>query len=61
MRGPFAGVIQADCEELAVSLYPAGGFSSITFAFEAAQAMNARSDGREVVILYIGDYDPPES
>ncbi len=54
----IAGVIQADCEELAVSLYPAGGFSSITFAFEAAQAMNAASDGREVIILYIGDYDP---
>lgn len=54
----IAGVIQADCEELAVSLYPAGGFSSITFAFDAAQAMNNRSDGRETVIYYIGDYDP---
>src|SRR5262249_4194484 len=26
----IAGVIQADCEELAVSLYPAGGFTSMT-------------------------------
>jgi hypothetical protein len=30
----IAGVIQNECEELAVSLYPAGGFSSITLAFE---------------------------
>ncbi len=54
----IAGVIQADCEELAVSLYAAGGFSSITFAFEAARTMNNEDDGREVVIFYIGDYDP---
>jgi hypothetical protein len=33
----IAGVVQQrDCQELAVSLYPAGGFSSITFAYEAA-------------------------
>jgi hypothetical protein len=33
----IAGVIVDLCEELAVSLYPAGGFSSISFAYEAAQ------------------------
>ena len=54
----IAGVIQADCEELAVSLYPAGGFSSITFAADAAHAMNVGNDGREIIIFYIGDYDP---
>jgi hypothetical protein len=54
----IAGIIQDDCEELAVSLYPAGGFSSITLAFEAAAQINAQNDGRPVVILYIGDYDP---
>ena len=54
----IAGVIERDCRELAVSLYPAGGFSSITLAFEAAGSLNAQSDGRPVRILYVGDYDP---
>ena len=54
----IAGVILADCQELAVSLYPCGGFTSITFAHDAAQAMNEGADGRETVIFYIGDYDP---
>lgn len=55
----IAGVIQDTCEELAVSLYPAGGFTSITLAYEAAQTINWRcEDGRDCVILYIGDYDP---
>ena len=54
----LAGVIEDECEELAVSLYPAGGFSSITLAFEAADFINQRHDGRDVVIYYIGDYDP---
>lgn len=54
----IAGVILPDCQELAVSLYPCGGFTSITFAHDAAQAMNAANDGREVMVFYIGDYDP---
>ena len=36
----IAGVVQADCEELAVSLYPCGGFTSWTFAYEAADYIN---------------------
>ncbi len=54
----IAGVIQGDCEELAVSLYPCGGFTSISLAFQAADYINSRRDGKPVVILYIGDYDP---
>src|SRR3954465_15409561 len=54
----IAGVIQRDCEELAVSLYPCGGFTSITLAYEAAEYINSRQDGKPVVIFYIGDYDP---
>lgn len=54
----IAGVIQDDCKELAVSLYPCGGFSSITLAYEAAEAINACADDKHVVILYVGDYDP---
>jgi hypothetical protein len=54
----IAGVVQDDCEELAVSLYPAGGFTSISLAFEAARYINREANGPKVVILYIGDYDP---
>ena len=51
-------MVQDDCKELAVSLYPAGGFSSITLAYEAAKQINFDADGRQVNIFYIGDYDP---
>lgn len=54
----IAGVVADDCHELAVSLYPAGGFSSMTLAFQSAQAINQSANGRPVVIFYIGDYDP---
>jgi hypothetical protein len=54
----IAGVIQDDCEELAVSLYPAGGFASISLAYQAAEWINRDHDGRTVKIFYIGDYDP---
>ncbi len=54
----IAGVIQDDCKELAVSLYPAGGFTSISLAFQAAEYINAEYFGRDVMIFYLGDYDP---
>lgn len=55
----IAGVIEADCRALAVSLYPCGGFSSITLAYEAAQTINERAEaGKASRIVYIGDYDP---
>jgi hypothetical protein len=54
----IAGVIEDDCRELAVSLYPAGGFSSLTLVYQAAEAINDHAAGRPVVIFYIGDYDP---
>lgn len=54
----IAGVIQGVCEELAVSLYPAGGFTSISLAYMAANYINAEADDKPVTIFYIGDYDP---
>jgi hypothetical protein len=56
----IAGVIQDTCEELAVSLYPCGGFSSITFAYEAADFIRdtLAGTGKPAHVLYIGDYDP---
>jgi hypothetical protein len=56
----IAAVMQDHCEDLAVSLYPSGGFTSITLAYEAAQEINQRTDygGIPAEIIYIGDYDP---
>lgn len=53
----IAGVIEATCQELAVSLYPTGGFSSISLVYEAARDIN-EGDGKPVTIFYVGDYDP---
>lgn len=56
----IAGVIEATCEELAVSLYPAGGFTSLTLAHQAAEYINDIVDAtsRLATVIYIGDYDP---
>jgi hypothetical protein len=55
----IAGVIEEMCEELAVSLYPCGGFSSITLAYQAAEQINSilYRNMKPVQIFYIGDYD----
>ena len=53
----IAGVIEADCEEFAISLFPAGGFSSVTFIYESALEINETVE-KPVVIFFIGDYDP---
>lgn len=55
----IASVILDDCQELAVSLYPAGGFTSKTLAFDAAASLNKMDlDGIPVRVIYIGDFDP---
>lgn len=54
----IASVMLADCKELAVDLYPCGGFSSLSFVHAAAQFHNASQDKRPLVIVYVGDYDP---
>ncbi|MDE0147873.1 MAG: hypothetical protein OYG32_09955 [Rhodospirillaceae bacterium] len=53
----IAGVLQDDCQALAVSLFPSGGFASATLCYEAAEDINWRRPPRAVVI-YVGDYDP---
>ena len=52
----IAGVLQGTCRDYAVSLYPAGGFSSETFVYQAAQMIT--DNGQNSTLLYIGDYDP---
>lgn len=54
----IASVVQADCNELAVDLYPCGGFSSLSFVHSAAEQHNAKDDTRPLKIIYIGDFDP---
>ena len=54
----LAGVVQNDCRDLAVSLYPAGGFSSATLTYEAVEQVTANYSHVDWVIFYIGDYDP---
>jgi hypothetical protein len=54
----IAGVILQTCQKFGVSLYPAGGYTSISFAYEAAESINWYYKGREVRVFYVGDYDP---
>ena len=54
----IASVLLKDCKELAVDLFPCGGFSSLSFVHSAAQQHNTSADTRPLVVLYVGDYDP---
>jgi hypothetical protein len=54
----IASVLLGDCKEMAVDLYPCGGFSSVSFIHSAAQEHNASDDDRPLQVLYVGDYDP---
>ena len=56
----IASVVQGDCQELGVSLYPSGGFSSLTLLFDAAGQIAAEVEDtdKSIEIIYIGDYDP---
>ena len=53
----IAGVLIEECQKLAVSLYPAGGFSSLSLTYQAATYIDRHGRDRAVVI-YVGDYDP---
>ena len=52
----LAGTVQRTCAELGVDLYPAGGFASDTFVYEAAQEI--KYIGKPTVLIYLGDFDP---
>ena len=55
----LAGVVHGLCSELAVSLYPAGGFASMTLLYDAAGHIEEQaSDKESAVVFYVGDYDP---
>ena len=52
-----AAVLENLCYELAVSLYPAGGYASETITYESAAHIQQVATGRNVTILYAGDLD----
>jgi len=56
----IAGTLLDTCQDLAVSLYPCGGFPSMSQAYQAADFINhaAEHSGKRPVVLYVGDYDP---
>ena len=55
----LAGVVQGLCRELAVSLYPAGGFASLSLLYDAAQYIEQQASEKEsAIVFYVGDYDP---
>ena len=55
----IAGTIEKDCRELAVSLYPCGGFASMTLIYEGAEEIKRQFQSKDnIQIFYIGDYDP---
>lgn len=56
----IAGVIEQECTDLAVSLFPSGGFTSLTLAYSSAMEINrATNNGqKDAHVIYIGDFDP---
>ena len=54
----IAGIIQEECERYAVPLYPAGGFTSLSLAWQAAENIRTSAGDRPVHVLYLGDFDP---
>lgn len=53
------GVFERPCNLYDVALAPCKGYPSLTFLNEAANRFQDQIDkGKEIVILYFGDYDP---
>jgi hypothetical protein len=53
-KGTVRGVLQPVLNQYAVGFNPVHGFNSATNTYNAAQG----NDGRELVVLYVGDRDP---
>jgi hypothetical protein len=53
-KGTIRGVVGPVLDEYAVGFFPLHGFSSATAAHDLAED----DDGRTLILLYIGDYDP---
>jgi len=53
-KGTIRGVLQPVLDQYAVGFRVMHGFSGATTIYDAAQD----DDGRELIVLYVGDYDP---
>jgi hypothetical protein len=53
-KGTVRGVLRPVLDELAVGFLPVHGFSSATATHDLA----VDDDGRDLILLYVGDYDP---
>ena len=53
-KGTVRGVLQPVLDEKAVGFRVMHGFTSATSVYDAAQD----DDGRDLIVLYVGDYDP---
>jgi len=54
----LANTFQTWLGDMNVVLVPSRGYSSWTFLKEAADRIRDNAEGREVIILYFGDFDP---
>ena len=52
----LVGALGQVCREYVVALFPSGGFSSMSFTYQAATHI-IKSKRAHAVILYVGDYD----
>lgn len=53
------GVFESPCSQLSIALNPCKGYASLTFIHDAYKRFSeAESRGKELIILYFGDYDP---
>ena len=52
------GVFERPCNSNRVALCPCKGYPSLTFLYEAQERYIDKADGKDVIILYFGDYDP---
>jgi hypothetical protein len=53
-KGTVRGVLRPVLDELGVGFLPLHGFSSATIAHDLAED----DDGRDLIIIYVGDFDP---
>ena len=53
-KGTVRGVLAPVLDHYAVGFFPVHGFSSATAAHDIAED----DDGRELIVLYVGDFDP---
>jgi hypothetical protein len=53
-KGTVRGLLAPVLDERAVGFFPVHGFSSATAAHDIAED----DDGRDLIVLYVGDYDP---